>query len=76
MIATMSVTTAGFAFFLDVTDFAAGRHFAITAHDAAARESGEPEKSNQAHGFSILSTSTLSKPCTAAFIVIVVSPDS
>ena len=50
VVATMAVTTAGFALFLDVTDFAAGRHFAIAADDAAAGQSGEAEKSNQTHG--------------------------
>ena len=46
----MPVAAAGFAFFLDVRDFAAGRHFTITADDAAAGQSGEAEKSNQTHG--------------------------
>jgi hypothetical protein len=49
VVTPMAVTPAGFALFLDVTDFAAGRHFSIAADDAAARQSGEPEKSNKAH---------------------------
>jgi hypothetical protein len=53
----MAVTAAGFALFLDVADFAAGRHFAVAANDAAAGECGEPEKPNKAHDVSILSVS-------------------
>jgi hypothetical protein len=49
MVAPMAVTAAGFALFLDVTDFAAGRHLAIAADHTAARKRGEPEKSNKAH---------------------------
>jgi hypothetical protein len=67
----MAVTPAGFALFLDVADFAAGRHLTITADDAAARQCGEPEKSNKAHDVSILSVTDLSKPCTVESTVIV-----
>jgi hypothetical protein len=49
VVTAMAVTPAGFALFLDVSDFAAGRHFSIAADDAAARQSSEPEKSNKAH---------------------------
>src|SRR5215204_4633302 len=49
VVAPMPVAPAGFALFFDVTDFAARRHFAIAADDAAARQRGEPEKSHKAH---------------------------
>ena len=67
----MAVTSAGFALFLDVIDFAAGRHFAIAADDTAARQCGEPEKSNKAHDVSILFVIHLSKRCTVESTVIV-----
>jgi len=41
VVATMTVTAAGFAFLLDIRDFAAGRELAIPADDAATGESGE-----------------------------------
>jgi hypothetical protein len=53
MVTAMAVTAAGFALFLDVADFAAGRHLSIAADDAAARQGGEPEKSNKAHDVSM-----------------------
>ena len=71
VIAPVPVTPAGFALFLDVTDFAAGRHFSIAADDAAARESGEPEKSNKAHDVFKPLADEVSKPRTAESIVIV-----
>ena len=49
VIAPMSVTSAGFALLFDVGDFAARRHFTVPADDAAATESGEPEKPNETH---------------------------
>ena len=49
VIAPVPVAAAGFALFLDVGDFAAGRHFAIAADHATAAESGEAEKSNETH---------------------------
>ena len=67
----MPVTSAGFALFLDVTDFATGRHLSITADDAAARQSGEPEKLNKAHDVSILFVIYLSKRCAVESTVIV-----
>ena len=45
----MTLTAAGFALFLDVSDFPAGRHLAIPADHAAASESGEAEKPNETH---------------------------
>ena len=71
VVTPMAVTPAGFALFLDVTDFAAGRHFSIAADDAAARESGEPEKSNKAHDVFKPLADEVSKPRTAESIVIV-----
>ena len=49
VVAPMPVTPAGFALFFDVTDFAAGRHLALAADHAAARQRSEPEKSHKAH---------------------------
>ena len=45
----MTGADAGFAFFLDVSDFPAGRHLAIPADHAAASERGEAEKPNETH---------------------------
>ena len=45
----MPVASTGFALFLDVRDFTAGSHFAVTANDAAAGESSEAEKPNETH---------------------------
>ena len=45
----MTVTAAGFAFLLDVSDFATRRELTIASDDAAARESGEAKKPNETH---------------------------
>ena len=45
----MTLTAAGFALFLDVSDFPAGRHLAIPADHAAASERSEAEKPNETH---------------------------
>src|SRR5262247_795550 len=45
----MTLADAGFAFFLNVSDFAVGRHLAIPADYAAAAERGEAEKPNETH---------------------------
>jgi hypothetical protein len=45
----MTLASADLAFFLDVRDFAARRHFPIASDDASARESGETEKPNETH---------------------------
>ena len=57
VIPPMAVTPAAFALFFDVAHFAAGRHLAVPADNAAAGECGEAEKSNKAHGPSILCAS-------------------
>ena len=49
VVATMTVTAAGFAFLLDIRNLAAGRELAIAADDASAGESGEAKKSNETH---------------------------
>ena len=49
VISSMTLTTAGFALFLDVSDFPAGRHLAIPADYAAAAKRGEAEKPNETH---------------------------
>src|SRR5262245_29616597 len=49
VVATMTVTAAGFAFLLDIRDFAAGRELAVPADNAAAGESGEAKKPNETH---------------------------
>src|SRR5918996_42725 len=49
VVAAMAVAPAHLALLLDVAHFAARCHFAIPAHDAAAGESGEAEKSNKTH---------------------------
>jgi hypothetical protein len=49
VVPTMTVTAAGFAFLLDVRDFATGRDLAIASNDAPAGESGEAKKSNETH---------------------------
>src|SRR5262245_53057097 len=45
----MTLADAGFAFFLNVSDFPAGCHLAISADHAAAAERGEAEKPNETH---------------------------
>jgi hypothetical protein len=45
----MAVRCAGPAFFFDVMDLAARRHFPIPADDTAAAERGEAEKPNETH---------------------------
>ena len=49
MVPTVRVTTAGFAFFLDVHHFPARGHLAVPADDAAACEGCEPEEPNETH---------------------------
>lgn len=49
MVASVLMTAAGMALFLNVCDLAAGGHLAIAANDAATRESGEAEKPNETH---------------------------
>ena len=49
MIAPMTLASADRAFFLDVRDFVARRHFPIASDDASAGESGETEKPNETH---------------------------
>lgn len=49
VVAAMRMAAAGLTFFLYVGDFAARRHLAITANDAAAAESSESEQTNQTH---------------------------
>ena len=49
MVSAVTVASAGLAFFLDIADFPAGRDLAVAAHDAAAGESGEAEKSDETH---------------------------
>src|SRR5262249_62182748 len=44
VVPTMTVTAAGFAFLLDVSNFAARRELTIASDDAAAGESGEAKK--------------------------------
>src|SRR5262247_2748829 len=45
----MTLADAGFAFFLNVSNFTTGRHLAIPADYAAAAERGEAEKPNETH---------------------------
>src|SRR5262252_7823864 len=45
----MTLTAARLALFLDVADLAAGRHFAIAPHNAAASECRESQEPNQTH---------------------------
>jgi hypothetical protein len=40
---------AGFAFFLDVREFAAGAHLAVPTDDAPASQGGEAKKSDETH---------------------------
>ena len=49
VISPMPMTSAAFAFFLDVCDFPAGGYFSISPHHAPASESGEAEKPNETH---------------------------
>ena len=49
MIPAVALAAADFAFFLDVRYFAARRHLAVPADDAAAGESGEAKKPNETH---------------------------
>src|SRR5207302_3466443 len=49
VIPAMRVAAAALAFFLDVGHFAARRHFAVPADDAAAGECGEAEKPDETH---------------------------
>ena len=49
VVAAMPMAAAALTFFLHVSDFAARRQLAITANDAAARQSGESEKPNETH---------------------------
>ena len=50
LIALVPGLAARGSLFLDIGNLAAGRYLSIAAGDAAARESRETEKSNQAHG--------------------------
>jgi hypothetical protein len=68
----MPVTSAGFALFFDVTHFTAGRHFAVTTHNAAAPEGSEAEKPNETHD-ALLRTSVFWSNCCAVEYVSVVS---
>jgi hypothetical protein len=45
----MTVTAAGFAFLLNVSDFATRRELTIASDDASAGESGEAKKPNETH---------------------------
>ena len=45
----MPVAAAGFSFFLNVGDFAAGGQFAISTKHAPTTESSEAEKPNETH---------------------------
>jgi hypothetical protein len=45
----MTVTAAGFAFLLDVSNFATRRELTIASDDASAGESGEAKKPNETH---------------------------
>jgi hypothetical protein len=49
VVPTMTVTAAGFAFLLDVSDFATRRELTIASDDAPAGESGEAKKPNETH---------------------------
>src|SRR5207302_523193 len=49
VVAPVGVAAAGLALLLDVGYFAARGHLAVLAHDAAAGEGGEAEKTNEAH---------------------------
>jgi len=49
VVPTMTVTAAGFAFLLDVSNFATRRELTIASDDAPAGESGEAKKSNETH---------------------------
>ena len=49
VVATVTMTAAGLAFLLDVSNFAAGRELPIAPDDASAGESSEAKKSNQTH---------------------------
>jgi hypothetical protein len=49
VVPTMTVTAAGFAFLLDVSNFAARRELTVASYDAAAGESGEAKKPNETH---------------------------
>jgi hypothetical protein len=49
VVPTMTVTAAGFAFLLDVSNFATRRELTIASDDAPAGESGEAKKPNETH---------------------------
>src|SRR6187402_967785 len=49
VVAAVAGGPAALPLFLDVADLAAGRHLTVASNDAAARESGEAEKSNETH---------------------------
>ena len=49
VIAPMARAATPFTFLFDVAYFAAGRHLAVPANDAAATESGESEKPYETH---------------------------
>src|SRR5688572_16427340 len=63
MVPAMPVTRALLALLFDIAHFAARGYFAVAAHEAAAGEGGEAEKTNQTHGGSL--ATRWSKLCTA-----------
>jgi hypothetical protein len=65
MVPAMTVTATRLSFFLDVVHFPAGGHFAVSADDAAAGESGEAEKPNETHDALDPFACKESKLCTA-----------
>ena len=73
VVATMTVTAAGFTFLLDVSDFATRRELAIASNDASAGESGEAEKPNETHETltrTAMITPDRSKFCTRSKVLI------
>ena len=64
MIPAMGVASAGFALFLDVHHFPAGRDLAVLTDHAAARKRCETEKPNETHHLSTFLRITQSNICT------------
>jgi len=60
----VAVTSAGFAFFLDVRDFPTRRHFAVLADDAATGKRRKSKKPNETHHESSPLGMTVSNICT------------
>src|SRR5204862_5079317 len=67
VISSMTRAAAGFALFLDVSDFPAGRHLTIPADHAAASERGEAEKPNETHRVLRLNRGAIYVPRHTAF---------